>query len=202
MRYDRALFVQQAHELLDALAITRPVDIIGSSLGSGIGITFAACYPDRVNRVVWLSPLVNSGKVPVKMFRPPLVGEVLMRLVGMPFYTKRAIRFYRNHPERERYVARYLEQISLKGFEYSGLSEIRSDIGGDYRDSYRTFGATGKRSMLLFGADDREFTQESVDEARALLVNCESHTVPGVGHGVELHLHPRTNELLVAFLAR
>jgi len=200
VRYDRALFVEQIRQLLDSLGIAEPVAVVGSSLGSGIGVTFAALHPERVSCLVCLSPLVNSGRVPTRMFRPPVVGEFLMRMVGMPFYTRRALHFYRNHPERERYVARYLEQISLKGFEYSGLSEIRSDIGGDYRDAYRVFGATGKPSMLLYGAGDTEFTAASVAEARDLLVNCESHTIEGAGHGVELHLHPAVNGLLTAFL--
>jgi pimeloyl-ACP methyl ester carboxylesterase len=200
VRYDRALFVTQLKELLDTLGITQPVDIVGSSLGSGIGITFAAQNPSRVRRVVCLSPLVNSGKVPIAMFRPPVVGEVLMRFVGMPFYTKRALHFYRAHPERERYTAKYLEQISYRGFEYSGLSEIRSDISGDYRDAYRTVGANGHPALLIYGSEDHEFTRESVDEACALLNHCAFHEIPAVGHGIELHLHPKVNELLVSFL--
>jgi len=202
VRYDRALFVRQIADLLDTLAVRSPVDIVGTSLGAGIGVTFAAQNPHRVRRVVWLSPLVNVSTAQVRLFRLPLLGELLMRFAGMPFYTRRAIHFYRSHPQRERYVARYLEQISYKGFEYCGLSEARADIAGDYRDAYRAFGATGKASMLIYGADDHEFSPESVTEARQLLVNCESHTIPGVGHGVELQLHPEVTRRLVAFLTR
>ena len=46
-RYDIDLFVNQLAGLLDALRVTRPVNLIGLSLGGIIASTFAIHQPDR-----------------------------------------------------------------------------------------------------------------------------------------------------------
>ena len=49
--YTVAGFVADLAALLDALAITRPVTIVGNSFGGLVGLAFAATYPDRVERL-------------------------------------------------------------------------------------------------------------------------------------------------------
>lgn len=48
--------------LLDALGITRPVVLVGSSLGGAISLQFAAAFPDRVKSVVALSPATGVSQ--------------------------------------------------------------------------------------------------------------------------------------------
>ena len=47
--------------LLDALAITAPVHVVGSALGSGIAAAFAARHPSRVARLAVQSLVTHSN---------------------------------------------------------------------------------------------------------------------------------------------
>jgi pimeloyl-ACP methyl ester carboxylesterase len=49
--YTVAGFVADLAALLDALAITRPVTIVGNSFGGLVALAFAAAHPDRVERL-------------------------------------------------------------------------------------------------------------------------------------------------------
>ncbi len=49
--YSVASFVADLAALLDALAITRPVTIVGNSFGGLVALAFAAAYPERVERL-------------------------------------------------------------------------------------------------------------------------------------------------------
>ena len=56
VNYNIDLFVEQLAELLDALRLTRPVTLIGLSMGGPISTTFTARYPERVNKLVLIDP--------------------------------------------------------------------------------------------------------------------------------------------------
>ncbi len=201
--YDRMLMVDQLRDLLDALNVSEPVALVGSSLGAAIAVAFAATYPERVGkRIALISPLLNSGNVPHKIFRPPILGEFLFRTIGMSFFTKRARAFYHGHPRADEYVQRYLEQISYKGFERSGLSAIRSDMGTDYTPAYQAVGRQKRECLLIWGSEDKEFTREKIDAIQKLLGSIDLQVIKGVGHGVALHLRSEVDKLLAAFLTQ
>lgn len=198
--YDRKLLIEQLRELLDALKISEPVELIGSSLGAAIAISFAATFPERIGkRIALISPLVNSSTMSFKLFKPPVIGEFFFRTIGMPFFTRRARSFYRHHPDADAYMQRYLDQISYKGIERSGLSAVRSDLCIDYRSAYQKVGQQKREILIIWGSEDKEFTQDKIGEAQNLLGNVDLQVIQGVGHGVELHLRPEVNSLLEGF---
>ena len=201
--YDRELFRRQAMELIEALGLAGPVDLVGTSFGGCTAVNIAAAAPERVRRVALVAPVVVSVQIPaLKLFRLPLIGEWLMSGKVLPMLQSRAGDLFEPLPDAESYVARYLEQMTYDGFARSFLSMIRSDALGDYRDAYRRVGAQDHPVLLVWGNADTEITAEAIAEARAALPGVEYHELDGVGHGSVVERPDLINELLVAFLQR
>src|SRR5690554_4146393 len=83
--YNRLLFTNQLKELLDALEISYPVSLIGPSFGGAISVSFASKYPELVNSIVLISPVLNldgsnsSLKLPFQIARLPFLGKPIFR---------------------------------------------------------------------------------------------------------------------------
>lgn len=63
---ERRDFADELHGLLTKLAITDKVVVVGLSYGAHIAATFAELYPERVDAVVFMAPLV----VPLEKYEP------------------------------------------------------------------------------------------------------------------------------------
>jgi pimeloyl-ACP methyl ester carboxylesterase len=76
---------------LDGLGLSR-VCVIGHSMGSAVGLTLAAHYPDRVDRLVAASPMAYPIRFPLKgrLALLPGVGKLLFKKL----YSKRDLRGY------------------------------------------------------------------------------------------------------------
>ncbi|MDH7486523.1 MAG: alpha/beta hydrolase [Anaerolineae bacterium] len=158
--YDRGLFVQQLHDLLAALAIRLPVDLIGHSMGGAIAADFAAEHPEMVRKVVLISPALTPYTSPVNVFlskilKTPVLGELFMRTVFVPSLPKAQLRdLYR--PERfPDWVERYRLQMQYKGFRRALLSTARHYIHEDKRYVYQRLAGEGKPVLLIWGMEDQ-----------------------------------------------
>lgn len=158
--YDRELFVQQLHDLLTALAIRPPVDLIGHSMGGAIAADFTAEYPEMVRKVVLISPALTPYTSPVNVFlskilKTPVLGELFMRTVFVPFLPKAQLRdLYR--PERfPDWVKRYRPQMQIRGFRRALLSTARHYIHEDKRYVYQRLAGKDKPVLLIWGTEDQ-----------------------------------------------
>jgi pimeloyl-ACP methyl ester carboxylesterase len=101
--YDQELYKRQLLELVDKLALTEPFDLIGLSLGGGTAVNFTARYPDRVRKLVMISPFINNFKVSF-LFRIPVFGEFIARLIGIRVLVNRFVSLFEKNPESEKYT--------------------------------------------------------------------------------------------------
>jgi len=69
--YNQELYQRQLLELVDKLGFKKFFDVIGYSLGGATATNFTARYPDRVGKLILISPVINNFKVPF-VFRIPL----------------------------------------------------------------------------------------------------------------------------------
>ncbi|HEV8441396.1 MAG TPA: alpha/beta fold hydrolase [Methylomirabilota bacterium] len=83
-RYTLEFFVQALDALLRVLEVER-VRLVGHSLGGAIATAFALAYPERVERLALVSPIVPGFPLrPSSVYRLmmlPAVGELLSRFV-------------------------------------------------------------------------------------------------------------------------
>ncbi|MBM4446615.1 MAG: alpha/beta hydrolase [Chloroflexi bacterium] len=200
--YNRELYRKQLLDLLDNLGLNEPVDLVGMSLGGAIVTDFTANYPERVQRLVLVAPVVNSVSkdTSIKMLRIPILGDFLMRMVAVKTVTKRANSLIQGMDRADEYSKLLYEQTTYKGFERASLSMFRGDAMRDYREAYRTVGKQNREVMLIWGTEDTDISRERIDEIISAVPNIQVHIIEGVGHQVNLEESEKVNELVVDFL--
>ena len=81
--HTKEIYVEQVATLLDALKVTQPVHIVGSSMGGSITTSFAARHPARVKSVTLVAPAgLYETKSEGVWLTSPVVGDWLSRVLG------------------------------------------------------------------------------------------------------------------------
>ena len=197
--YDQKLYQRQLLELVDKLGLTEKFDLIGYSLGGGTVINFTAQNPQRVRKLVLISPLINNFKIS-SIFRIPIFGEFMARLIGIKVITTRFVSLVENNPESEKYTKFFKEQTTYKGFQQSILSMLRNDALGDYSDSYKVVGNQERNILLIWGTEDAEVTKQMISEIQSLIPHLKFKPVEGVGHGIVFQKPDTVNTFILSFL--
>jgi pimeloyl-ACP methyl ester carboxylesterase len=197
--YDQELYLRQLRELTDKLGLTKPFDLIGLSLGGGTAVNFTARYPDRVDKLILISPLINDYKVP-SYFGIPVLGEFLARLAGIRVIVNRFASLIGNHPESEKYTRLFVEQTTYKGFQQSVLSMLRNDAVGDYRDAYQIVGRQKRDVLLIWGTEETGVTKQMISDIQSFIPRLTFKPVEGVNHGIVFQKSETVNKLIINFL--
>lgn len=202
-RYNIDLFVDQLTGLLDALRLTRPVNLIGLSLGGPIAATFTLQHPERVNKLVLIDP---AGARPIslspvyRVAKLPIVAETILSLVSSEAIIKSAAKDFFDPALVEHFMSKYKVQLEYKGFKHAVLSTVRHGMLGSFINTYTTLGKMDKRVMLLWGRDDMTVPFEHSHALRAVLPNVEFHDFENCGHIPHYEKPDEVNPLLLEFL--
>ena len=202
-RYNIDLFVDQLTGLLDALRLTRPVNLIGLSLGGPIAATFTLQHPERVNKLVLIDP---AGARPIslspvyRVAKLPIVAETILSLVSSEAIIKSAAKDFFDPALVEHFMSKYKVQLEYKGFKHAILSTVRHGMLGSFINAYTTLGKMDKRVMLLWGRDDMTVPFGHSHALRAVLPNVEFHDFENCGHIPHYEKPDEVNPLLLEFL--
>ena len=197
--YDQDTYQKQLLELVDKLGLTKQFDLIGYSLGGGTVVNFTAHNPQRVRKLVLISPLINNFKVP-SIFRIPILGEFMSRLIGIKIITKRFISLIENNPDAEKYTTLFKDQTTYKGFQQSILSMLRNNAVGDYSKSYQMVGNQNREILLIWGTEDAEISKQMISDIQSFIPNLTFKPVESVGHGIVFQKPDTVNSLINSFL--
>ena len=197
--YDQDTYQKQLLELVDKLGLTKQFDLIGYSLGGGTVVNFTAHNPQRVRKLVLISPLINNFKVP-SIFRIPILGEFMSRLIGIKIITKRFMSLVENNPDAEKYTTLFKDQTTYKGFQQSILSMLRNNAVGDYRKSYQMVGNQNREILLIWGTEDTEISKQMISNIQSFISNLTFKPVESVGHGIVFQKPDIVNSLINSFL--
>jgi pimeloyl-ACP methyl ester carboxylesterase len=200
--YALDLFVAQLEELLPALNIQDPVDLVGLSLGGPIVASFANHHPDQVRSLILIDPEVAS--VSTRKIFPlnlPLVGEVLMTVYVAPLELPKTQSddFYR--PERfPDWETMYRVQLQYKGFRRAILSTIRALPGMDSLGEYTAVGKQNLPALLIWGREDKTVSAADIQQLVELIPGIETHIIEEAGHIPQYERPELVNPHLVEFL--
>src|SRR5580704_15226607 len=200
--YDPDLFDQQLVQLLGALNITEPVDIVGLSMGGPITVNFATRHPASVRKVVLYDPAYGKGSTPPWQVRAPLVGDFVMNVLRAPTMTA-SQRDDFAHPERyPDYFTKYATQMRYEGFRRAVRSTILNFFPVDNTGAYTELGKSGKPVLLVWGRADQTVPFSVSNEVRKAVPQAEFHAIDDAAH-LPFYEHPEiVNPILVEFLRR
>ena len=202
VRYDPDLFDQQLVQLLGALNISEPINIVGLSMGGPITANFAARHPANVSKVVLFDPAFGRDSPPSWQLRTPLLGDFVMDVQIAPTMADSQREDF-VHPERyPDYFAKYKTQMRYKGFRRAILSTRRNFFPADSTAAFAQVGKSGKPVLLIWGRADQTVPFSVSDDVRKAVPQAEFHPIDDAGH-VPFYEHPEfVNPILIDFLRR
>lgn len=202
-RYNIDLFVNQLRDLLDALRIDRPVNLIGLSMGGPITATFTTRHPERVKSLTLIDP---AGARPVamtlmhKVLKLPGVAETIFGVVGSGVMVSGIARDFFDPHLVDIFMDKYKVQMRYKGFRRAILSSIRNNMLDSFSETYQNVGKMDKPILLFWGRNDMTVPFEQSSDLLAMLPNAEFHVIEDSGHIPHYEKPEEFNSILLKFL--
>ncbi len=197
VKYRRELFVTQLRELLEALGIHQPVNIVGTSMGGAIATAYAADFGENVAKVVLIDPLWEP--LTIGLLHIPFVGELFATGVYLPRLPRlQSADFHRPDlfPEWE---ARFRTQMLYQGFRQALVSTARYFLRRNPLNDYRRLASFGKPVLQIWGTEEK-----TLDKAGARVLQSLFQTDPvwieQAGHLPHYEQPDRVNSQLIGFL--
>ncbi len=200
--YNLDLFSRQLRDLLDALNITKPINLCGLSMGGPITATFAARHPERVKRLALFAPAgAKTLRLPaIKLLQLPIIGELLMGLFGAKRLASGIAEDFYNPEMVEHFTSQFLPQLKIRGFGRAILSTMRNDALGDSSAVYKRVGETGIPTLLIWGRNDKTVPYAQSQQMVASLKQARFHTISNSGHIPHYEKADEVNPILLDFL--
>jgi len=198
--YDRTLFVDQIDDLLDALEVAEPVDIVGLSMGGAIVTGYAADHPRRVRRVALMAPGNSAFDIGVVAW--PVVGELINAAVLVPGLPEGQRADFVEPDDYEDWPERYRVQMQYRGFARGILSTIRNFGTRDPIADFERLGSYETPVLLLWGELDVVVPFSGLDRVASALGDATIVRLAGAGHALHYEQAEDVNPELVAFLTK
>jgi len=203
-------FAKGALGAVDVLGETRPLNIIGNSLGGAIALQTLALRPERVSSLV----LVNSAGFGREV-------TLLLRVLTMPVLgalsVRRPIRASARLLERTIFADRSLatrerieHALAIGKQPHFGplMREIATELGTTrgvkpgWRRQLAAFAALHPRpTLVMWGDQDKVLPAHHIEEAKRVFPHAETHLLPGIGHMPQIECPDDFARLVLPFLA-
>jgi pimeloyl-ACP methyl ester carboxylesterase len=195
--YNGELFERQIVDLIDALEIDEPVDVIGLSMGGAVTMRFAANNPELVRKIVLVDP---SHKASQKPKWPQAIGSYLLALTYMPHAAEGQMTDFVYPENYPTWVDQYRVQMTYEGFRRAIVSTIYHFGTEDHLANYRKVQESGLPVKLIWGVEDQTLDISGADTVRAVL-DVDYTRVEDAGHLPHIEKAEITNSAIVEFLS-
>lgn len=189
--HDKAFLVSELGELLKALDVTAPIQIVGTSMGGAIVTDFVAANPARIRSVTLIAP---AGLGPLKAMQAPLsrvllaplIGDWLARVVGARTLVGGVVGQGRGEAAGVEGIADWMnEQAQYRGFAESQLDTFRHYNLQDRLEAYDAVGRSGLPVLAVWGTADTtvpfalsQVLVKRIPQARLVPVEGQPHGLP------------------------
>ncbi len=201
--YGINLYVRQLSELLEALEIDAPVNLVGLSMGGPVTASFCVEYPERVHRLVLVDPAGGEAITLSPLFKQillPGLGEWLMGWFGNQALLKSMGSDFYQPQQIDEFLQRYKVQMRYRGFKRSLIRSVRAGMLGDFTDVYRRVGALKRPAMLIWGRYDTTVPLAQSKNILDAMPRTEFHVIEKAGHIPHYERPEAVNPLLLDFI--
>ncbi len=190
--------------LLDGLGLTRPVHVVGASMGGMIAQTLAIRHPDRV------ASLTSVMSTPSPAVGAPTPAAAAM-LLAPPATSRdqavqRAIATYRvigspGYPLDEAWLSAIAGEAYDRAYDPPGVARqlLAIHASGDRTPALRGLDVP---TLVVHGEDDPLVQVEGGRATAAAVPGAELLVVPGMGHDLPRELWPQLVEAISSIAAR
>ncbi|MBW8011876.1 MAG: alpha/beta hydrolase [Chloroflexi bacterium] len=201
-RYNVDLFTKQLLDLLDALEMRKPVNLVGLSMGGVIVGDFTSRHTERADKLVFTDPAGFKLDLPLtlKLVMFPLIGEVFFSIFGSQSLLKGMASDFYDPPLVEQFIDRYRSQMEYKGFKRALLSSKRNGMLGDALETYKQIGRQDRRVLLFWGREDKTVPFENSALMLEAIPQTEFHPIDKIGHIPHYEAPEVVNPILIKFL--
>jgi pimeloyl-ACP methyl ester carboxylesterase len=184
--HDRDLFERQFLNLISALGIDRPVDLVGLSLGAAMAVVFTDRHPAMIRKLCLVSAAGFVRKsFYIKLLCTPVLGELIMNLPGI----------LNGFPEKAR------PQTKYAGFRRSYLSSVRHAPIFNLWEAYEGVGKQNRPVLVIWGRRDPVHTAEAMEPIKKLIPHVEFHAIDSA-QDPQIERPEVVNPLLIEFLRK
>jgi pimeloyl-ACP methyl ester carboxylesterase len=177
-------FSNAALSVLDALEISKPVGLVGLSMGGAVAATLASSHPDRISRVAFVDPLYFTPRLSLsqKLLMVPGIGELIFGLRGESILVQGQIQDFFSQRAAAEFMSVYRRSIAVPGVKQSILATYRSLPGSAIERIYDALAATDHPLLLIWGREDRTVPFSRHDELVSKLGRAQLVVVDDAGH--------------------
>ena len=202
-RYTVGDCADAAAEVLDALAVTGPVDWVGNAWGGHVGLVLAAGRPDLVGTLVAASSPIHPWQRGVRL-QTQLVLLPLYRLLGPVGFIADAV-VEANLSQATRTsdpAAAHLVRDSFTGADRARMANAISSIGLGRADLTPLLESVQAPTLLLTGSAHPDWSPAQVRAAAARLPHGSSSVVDDAAYLLPLEAPGQFTHLVREFWAR
>ena len=195
--YDSDLFTKQIADLLVALKIDEPIDIIGLSMGGPVVTEFTNANPEKVRKVILIDPLHEP--INISVLNAPVLGNYLMNVYFTPSLPERQLEDFYKPEEHPEWPDKFFPQMKYKGFRRALFSTLKNYMNEDKLPAYIYLGKLNKEILLIWGEDDKTIPFEGNQRIREV-VECEFLGVEDAGHLPHIEYPELIHSRIIHFL--
>ncbi len=192
--YNPAFYRKQLADLISALKINAPVNVIAVSFGGAVAADFAVHYPAMVNKIILIDPVYIFSKTG----EPEIITNYTMAFNHEKMANGQLEDF--KYPEHfAGWVDTYKIQMQYKGFRHALISTLNNYSGDDILSNYRSLNRLHKKILLIWGEEDRTVPFKFSDSLQQIL-QADFLPVKDAGHLPYLEQPGLVNKKIISFL--
>jgi pimeloyl-ACP methyl ester carboxylesterase len=201
--YGMTLYVEQLNDLLQALDIKKPVNLVGISMGGAVVTHFTNSYPNIVKKISLLAPLIETpSRQEMKFLKLPLLGNYLAKVAIVPSLQGSLGKVVNDTTVFPDWEEKFSVQTTYRGFASAILTTARYLDGKSFEDEYKRLSQKNKPTQLFWGRNDQIINFSDSEKVLNALGDIEFIPLDNTGHLPHYEQPEIVNARLIEFLRK